>query len=102
MLLDSDPMSFTHPEKPFKATALSPFVNYIPHSFFGVGLVGFKNFVYIPAIEPNTLISDALKGNHDDVDIIISSKNVLVRIDDLLRKTVANLIKLFLAAGVVS
>jgi hypothetical protein len=102
MPLDSDPMSLTHPEKPLKATALSPLVNDIPLSFLRLSLVSCKNFVYVSAIEPDTLISNALKGNHDDVGIIISSENVFVRIDNLLRKTVANLIKLFLATGVVS
>jgi len=56
--------------------------------------------VYIATIKPDTFISEALEGNHDDIGIIIASKYVFMGIDHLLRKTVANIIELLFTAGI--
>lgn len=85
-------MSFTDPEHSLQTAAFSSFVDNISYSFSFLLLMLSKYLVNISAIQPLTFISKSLQSNHYDISIVVASKYVFVRVDDLLGKTVTNLV----------
>jgi hypothetical protein len=82
---------------------LLPFsIHNIPFSSLILPCTLYAYFIHFPRIEPLAFASEILKSNNQDVTVVVSAKNVLMRIDDIIRKTVAYLIETFLGIKMAS
>lgn len=66
-------------------------INEIPKKLIAISLLSNCKYI-VSSIKPLCGTILLLQGNHQYINIIIPSKDVLVRIDKLIRKRIANLI----------
>lgn len=68
----------------------------IPYSSLVFGQTLLAYLIDCPRVQPFALISQILQSNHQNISIVISSKNVLMRIYKIFRQGIANLVEILL------